>query len=248
MENRPAIMFTGLSPALGANPEDLMRQRKWESAAYPGVIMSIPEVTGLDQYAILRENPQYPDWFSISHYKSLQEWKNSANSHQRAALGIEFKSWIDRGTLDYVWSATYTMLKSFRSRPVFFETNEDTRIERAPVIQLEAYRFTPEERDKYLKWFGAFGRALLQPIFRQITGFVGYDWYEYTGLRMREYATEIEYPENISISYFENIKAYQDWLRSPELVDYHKALRSVIPRRLSYQWYVQYELYFTRRK
>jgi hypothetical protein len=248
MENRPAISFTGISPNPGARAEDLERQQKWDNVAYPSVIMSIPAVAGLDHYYNIRQNLQYPDRLSFSHYKTLKDWQDSATSQQRVALGVEFKSWIERGTLDYIWSATYTLLKSFRSRPVFSDTNEDTRIENAPVMQLEAYRFTPEERDKYVKWFGDNGRSILEPLFLKVLGFAGYDWYEYTGLRMRDYASELEYPELLSALYFENSKSREDFLRSPELVDFHKALRRVIPRRLGYQWHVQYELYYTRRK
>ena len=85
-------------------------------------------------------------------------------------------------------------------------------------------------------------------ILKVLPGVAGYDWYQHTGMRMREYATELDYPELLSIIYFDNIKAYDLFFSSPELDRFYKVLRGVLPRRMSYKWFVQYQLVDTHRK
>jgi hypothetical protein len=55
-------------------------------------------------------------------------------------------------------------------------------------------------------------------------------------------ARERECPSNLSIMYFENLKSYEAYTKSQELVIYQKALRTVFPAGLNYKWYVQYQL------
>jgi hypothetical protein len=136
----------------------------------------------------------------------------------------------------------------FRSKPVYSDDNQDTRIENAPIMHLEGYRLLVEEQEKYLKWFTDFGCPIFMPLFMKIPGLAGYDWYKDTGLRGSREAERWEYPEYLSIIYFENLKANDDFVKSPEMAGFHKAIRSVIPYRLGYVWYVQYQLLKSFRK
>ncbi len=248
MENRPIVAFTGISPTPWARAEEYERQRKWQDEAYPTLIMTIPELIGLEQYSIVKENLEYPYHVSTSHYKSLKDWKTQSTGQQRTALGTEFKSWVDRGVIDYVWSSVYSLVQSFRSKPSFSDKNEDTRIENAHIMHLEAYRFSEEEHEKYVKWFTEYGITIFMPLFMKLPGLAGYDLCKNTGLRLRDFIGELEYPEYLSIIYFENIKAYDEYSKSPELAGFYKAIRGVIPHRLNYKWYVQYQLDYSHRK
>ncbi len=248
MENRPVIAFSAFSPAPGASVEDYERQLKWDRVVYPSVVMSIPQVIGLDYYYIIKQNLQYPDRVSISHYKNLGDWRESIASTQRTDLGNEFRSWIDRGVLDYIWSAAYSLMHSLRGKPIFSGKNEDTRINDAPIIHIEGYNLLPEEREKYIKWFGEYGSEMLLQYLRTLPGLAGYDLYHHTGLRMREFATELDYPELLSIIYFDNVQAHDYFFRSPELEGFYKAMRNALPRRLSYKWFVEYQMIDTHRK
>ena len=208
--------------------------------------MKIPEVTGYDSYQITRENPDYGIRAAIIHYKNLRDWKAARETSEGKAIMGEIESWRERGVRDQIWSAAYALIKSFRSKPVFSSDNQDTRIENAPIMHLEAYRLSAEEQEKYLKWFNDFGCTVFMPLFLKLPGLAGYDWYKDTGLRTRP--GQWEYPEYLSIIYFENLKAYEDFVKSPELAGFQKSIRSVIPRRLGYIWYVQYQLTHSLRK
>jgi heme-degrading monooxygenase HmoA len=82
----------------------------------------------------------------------------------------------------------------------------------------------------------------------KLPGLMGYDWYEDTKLRRTKEIRELNYPEYLSIIYFENLKAFEDFEKSPELVALQKSMRSVFPRGLNLQWHVQYELIKSFRK
>jgi hypothetical protein len=248
MENRAVISFLGDSPAPGADSDAFERYRQWGTEARTPLIMTIPEVIGLDLYQIVSENMEYPQSISISHYKSLSEWKNSAASSQRAALGDDFKLWIDRGVIDYVWSATYVLIKGYRNKSWFSSNNQDTRIENAPIVYLQAYRMTVDEQEKYFKWFTEYGCTIFMPLFIKMPGLVGYDCYEYSGLRLRDYIVETEYPRYLSIIYFENMNAYDNFVGSPEFTGFRKSMRTIFPRGLNIKWHVQYHLVKSLRK
>jgi hypothetical protein len=211
--------------------------------------MKIPETTGVDFYQITSENPEYGSRAGIGHHKNLQDCKASEESPEVKAIIGEMESWRERRIVDMIWSAAYALIKSFRSKPVFSSDNQDTRIENAPIMHLEAYRLSAEEQEKYLKWFNDFGCPVFMPLFLKLPGLAGYDWYKDTGLRAGLGGQKgWEYPEYLSIIYFENLKAYEDFVKSPELAGFQKSIRSVIPRRLGYIWYVQYQLVKSWRK
>ena len=249
MENAPVINLSSRSPAPGADAAVYERYVKWGNEVYAPLQMKIPEVTGQDTYQITRENPEYGSRAGISHRKNLRDWKAARESSEIKAIMGELASWTERGITDQIYGAAYALIKSFRGKPVFSSDNQDTRIENAPIMHLEAYRLSAEEQEKYLEWFNDFGCPVFMPLFLKLPGLAGYDWYKDTGLRggIRE-EKGWEYPEYLSIIYFENLKAYEDFVKSPELAGFQKSIRSVIPRRLGYIWYVQYQLQKSLRK
>jgi heme-degrading monooxygenase HmoA len=247
MENAPIIQLSTRSPAPGGDAVVYERYVKWANEVYGPLQSKVPEVAGLDYYQIAGERPEYGARASIGHRKNLHDWKGALESAEYKAIGREHASWTKRGITDQMWSAAFAMIKSFRSKPVFSSDNQDTRIEKAPIMHLEAYRFSAEEQEKYLKWFNDFGCPVFMPLFLKLPGVARYDWYKDTGLRTLD-GKRWEYPEYLSIIYFENLEAYQDFVKSPELAGFQKSVRSVIPYRLNYMWYVQYQLVKSWRK
>ena len=186
MENRSIINLSSRSPTPGTDVTVYERYVKWTNEVYAPLQMKIPEVTGIDYYQITRENPEYGARAGVGHRKNLHDWKVSMESSEMKAIVGELASWTERGITDQMWSAAYALIKSFRSKPVFSSDNQDTRIENAPIMHLEAYRLSAEEQEKYLKWFNDFGCPVFMPLFLKLPGLAGYDWYKDTGLRTRE--------------------------------------------------------------
>ena len=241
MENRPVISFNFRSPYPGADPKAWERNLQWGYEAWAPMTMKTQWPLGIDGYLIVREQPEYPVFGDITHYKSLKDWQDAGAASEFSAVQGDIKSWADRKIAEYIWSAVYALTKSYRSRPDVSENIEDTLIENAPIMHLEAYRLSPEQQEKYLNWFIEYGYPIFIPLFIKQPGLVGYDWYEYTSLH-RHNAREVEYPRYLSIVYFENLNAFENFIKSPELAGFQRAMRSVFPNGLKYEWNIQYQL------
>jgi len=242
MENRPIITISANSPAPGADAEVYERHLKWRLEVYGPLTLKIPEVLGHDQYKIVKENREYPFIVNLVHYKNVKDWSAFAPSSIGTGITKDLRSWEERGIVEFIWHPAYALLRSFRSNPSSSSSNETTMIENAPIMYLEAFRLSQEEQEKYHKWFTDYGCNLFMPLIMKLPGLLGYDWYEDTGLRRRQELRELEYPRYLSIIYFENLKAYEDFIKSPELAALQKSMRNVFPRGLNLKWHVQYQL------
>lgn len=248
MENRPIITIMADSPTPGADSEVYERYLKWAREVYAQIVIGIPEVVGLENYKIVKDNREYPLEVSITHYQNIRGWSAFTPSSSGTAIIKEFRSWEERGILEMIWYPAYSLLKSFRNKPSSSGSHETTMIDNASILYLEAFRLSPDEQDKYYKWFNDYGCNIFMPLLMKLPGLMGYDWYEDTGLRRRQDIKELEYPKYLSIIYFENIESYEAYEKSPELIALQKSMRSVFPRVLNYKWHVQYQLVKSWRK
>jgi hypothetical protein len=249
MENRPVISISADGPAPGADSEVYKRFQKWGLEVYAPLNLKIPEVLGQDDYEIMRENREYPLRIHLPHYKNIKDWSAYYPSSIGTDISKELKSWHERGISETIWSAAYALIKSFRSNSSSPSWQETTMIDKAPIMYLEAYRTSPEDQEKYYKWFNENVCNILMPLLLKMPGLMGYDWYQDTGLRrVTQDIRESRYPKYLSIIYFENFKAYEDYEKSPELVAVQKSMRSVFTSGLNLKWYVQYQLVKSWRK
>ena len=238
--NAPVISMTFVNRAPGADIEVFERYRKWVNEVYLPLQMNIPGLRGIDSYQAARESLEYPVTGVVYHWENLQAY-GTPNTPERTAIQQEAAAWVKRGVRDPIWSVVYELIKSYRNvspssgRP-------DTRIEGAPVMSLEAFRLSAEDEEKYVSWFTDYGCSSFIPLFLRLPGFKGYDWYKYMGLGRGPDMREHEYPGYISMIYFENTSAFDNFVKSPELASFLKVMRSVFPRALKYEWYVQYQL------
>jgi len=248
MENRPIINITANSPAPGADADVYERYEKWAIEVYGPLTLKIPEALGLDYYKIVKENPEYPLVMRLIHFKNIRDWSAYTPSSIGTEILKELRSWEERGILEMIWYPAYALLKSFRNKPSSSGSQVTTLIDNASILYLEAYRTSPEEQEKYYKWFSEFGCNLFMPLILKLPGLMGYDWYEDTGLRRRQDIRDTEYPKYLSIIYFENFEAYENYEKSPELVALQKSMRSVFPHGLNLKWQVQYQVVKSWRK
>jgi hypothetical protein len=247
MGNMPVIYMSFVRPTPGADAEMIERRRRWTTEVYIPMNMKITGVTGYDTYRILKESPEYPSSGSIGHYENPKAWEDSEKSPERIAVREEHDAWEKRGVREGIWAAAYELERSFRKESGSSGDRADTKIENAPIMHLEAYRPTPEEQEKYVKWLSNFGYEFV-PLFMKLAGLKGYDFFKDTGHEVMGEVRETEYPAYLSIQYFENLKSFEDYTKSKELVIFQKALRNVFPRGLNYKWYVQYQLAQSWRK
>ena len=249
MENMPAINFAGTSPAPGTDIDVWDRYEKWYREVYlPLLTSKIPGATGADRYWITKQNCLFPSRVAVRHFQDLSAWENSNKVPERIAIEGDMANWIKRHVIDYVWSTSYVLIKNFRSETSGPVSGRDTKIENAPFMHIESYRLQPEEEQKYVKWLNDYGFNVLIPLFVGLPGLKGYDCYKHTGLKGLTEVREWEYPTYLSMIYFENIEAFENYEKSRELIAYHKALRNIFPNGLNLRWYVQYQLMQSWRK
>ncbi len=152
MENRPVITISAESPAPGADVEVYERFLNWNLEVYGPLTLKIPEALGLDFYKIVKENPEYPFVVRLIHYKNIRDWSAYTPSSIGAEVQKDLRSWEERGIVEFIWHPAYALLRSFRSKLSSSSSNENTMIENAPIMYLEAFRLSQEEQEKYYKW------------------------------------------------------------------------------------------------
>jgi hypothetical protein len=248
MGNAPVITLSGFSLYPDVDPEIWERYTKWASEVYAPLMMKYPARKGIDFYQIVRENPLYPFRLGIHHHETLTSQQNTVKTPEQVAIMNDSSSWVKRNVIDHIWSAVYQLVRGFRSAQALPGGKPDTRIQNAPVMHLEAYRLSPEGQDKYNKWFAEYGMNIFIPLFMKQPGVKGYDFYKFTGTQVTNVVRETDYPAHLSVFYFENMQAFENFERNPERTTFHKIIRNVFPLGLNYSWYVQYQLIDSLRK
>jgi hypothetical protein len=246
MANSTLINLTFEQGVPGADEAAVKRYYNWDEEVYNPMLQEVNGVMGADLYRIIRETPEYPPSGSIRHHQNLDTWEAYDQTQTGSAIRGEMEAWIKRRVIEFIWSVLYELKESFSREPS--SGDKDTRIENAPVMHLEAYRLSPEDREKYIKWFDEYGSKIFIPLFLESPGLKRYDWFKDTGRRRRTFTRESEYPPYLSIMYFDDIKSFETYTKSASLIAFNKALRTVFPYGLNYKWYVQYQLVKSWRK
>jgi hypothetical protein len=183
MENAPVITVNGFSPYPGADPELWERFTKWGNEVYVPLMLKNPGRTGSDTYQITRQNPLYPFRLRIHHLTDLASQRRASVSAEQIAIQTDNNTWRTRNVMEVVWGGIYQLAFNFRGGSLVSSPKSDTRIENAPVLHLEAFRFSPEEQEKYNKWFTEYGQNIFIPLYFKQAGVKGFDCYENTGCK-----------------------------------------------------------------
>lgn len=245
MENAPVIGMGLVRIAPGVDEEVYKRYRKWATEVYQPMSMKFPGITEIDQYEIARKSIQYPSTGAIYHIENIVALESGAKTPERQAIEEDINTWVKRGVAEYIWRAVYGLVQGFRSEAAL-PGKKGTTIENAPIMHLEAYRMTPEEQEKFNKWFNEYGGKVFVPLFMKTCGLKGYDYFKF--IRVLPTPLETDYPPYLSILYFENLEAFENFEQSPEQESFQSALRNILPLGLNYRWYVQYKLVGSLRK
>jgi hypothetical protein len=248
MENAPVIGVSGRSNTPGADPALWERYQKWLTEVNIPIRLKNPGVTGVDFYHIIEERPEYPSRIITIHFDSVKAVEDDRENPNLLALANDLSTWTSRRVLSALWSVRYVLRRGFRSKPVDTGVKEETKIENAPFMHIEAYHLPPEERDKYTRWMNDYAFNSFVPLFLRLPGLKGYDCYQSTSTKSVVQTREWEYPGFLSILYFDQKKSFDDYTKSPELLAFQKAIYNVFPNGLNLKWYVQYQLVKSWRK
>ena len=117
-----------------------------------------------------------------------------------------------------------------------------------PVMLLRGFGLSPDEWEWYDAWVNEWGYDVYIPMLLKVPGVTEYGrWWlsnvRWEGLSPRPGVTENpEYPQDLSIIQFENLKAYQTFRKSKELAAFDQNLSHAFPGGLNYKWNVAFRL------
>jgi hypothetical protein len=249
MENAPIIRIT----ARRIQPEYEERFLNWSLGAYHPLLITVPGFEQIDDYRIVKENPQYTKTLTLFHYRNRAEQLKPRGDQRFLDVQKDTEiTWASRSEL--IWMSSYQEISIFKENSVTAEKKALSKDENAPVIHLEGYAFSNPEQERYDTWFNKWGREVFIPLIMRLPGLKEYTRYKLidvdsTGLsNFNRTKHPVEYPPRLSILTFENIKAFENYENSLELAAFKSALQAPFPLGLNYQWYVQYQLVKSWRK
>jgi hypothetical protein len=242
MGNAPVINIA----ATRVPPDNEDRYNKWVDEAYYAIRMRPTTATGIDRYTIVKESPDYNRRLGIQHFTDMNGWLDAQkNSDMKAVQNDLTTNW----KREVIWYPCYELEESFINGFTLNRGKQTTIVDEAPIIHIAAFNLTFQDAEKYRFWFNERGRKIYIPILLKLSGIKAINHYRWTGRSWERETENTEYPRYLSIFYFENLQAYENYAMSPELAAFHEGLRlEFFPNRLDYKWRVTYQLTRSWRK
>ncbi len=228
------------------NIGDQEKYIKWRDGAYAPMLISTNTAIAHEHYRIVHENPDYPLTFTLTLCRSLEDHLATGRSPEYAAYNKDIETTFG-GRYERIWSTPYMLVKRLKNEALTYDKNKDYTPENAPVILLYGASLSPDEWDKYHNWFNDWGYPVYLPVLLKVPGVIEYSRWWLSNIRSRmppkpNISEDPKYPQDLSIIYFENLKAYQNFEKSREFAAFNKTLAAEFPNGLNLKWNVVYRL------
>lgn len=243
MENIPLIHLLGYN----LPPEIEEKYNNWSNEVYSPTLVKLTPINELERYRIIKRDSSYPDYFALWHFDNLEGYLFRQDAQFSSDLGKDIRATFNK--MEWVWRSTYYLMRSFRKEPPIAIEKGVIKGDNPPVIHLEA--FTSEKPWEYGDWCVKYANRIYLPALMKIPGIRGYDRYRNAGIPLPPLTiqpVESNYPLFLQVVYFEDLQAFENYERSPELASFKKAMKSDLSETLVPQWYVQYKLLGSWRK
>jgi len=238
MENTPVIMFNGRS--IPSEVEE--KFNKWFDWAYATIYLKIPGIKGIDQYKIIKRDINLPGYLSIYYHDNLNAVKVFGAHPDRNAVIRDMNTW----PIEWFWLSYYQLVKSFRNTSASRGGVEDTMIANAPVVHIEGYKLPPGDLEKYNNWFARWASRLYIPMLLKDTGMKYFNYFRLLDYKQpyweNFHVLETELPPFMSISYFENVKAFEDFETSLEYAAFKRIIEVEFSGNVKTTWNAEYQL------
>ena len=248
----------GISGTNFSNIEDEEKFLKWCSGAYSHMLLENTSNMRIDQCFVLDIRSDYPKIVHLNFFENLEEFASYAHSPERAAYYKDiYASWGK--TIDRSIQVIYQVVKRFNNEeqatPKSGKSEAKTfqediyQEENAPVILLKGLGLSGEEWGKYDAWVNEWAYEVYIPVLMKIPGVIEYNrcWLSnigWFGSPPKPGASEdTKYPQDLSIIYFENVKAYNIFQNSKGLAAFDKNLAAEFPGGLQSKWDIAYQLH-----
>jgi len=229
---------------------------KWAKASFAPMLMSTGYFLGVERGVPIEDKLISRRRLSIGYYKDLESYlAHMATPEQDAYYKDINTTWggkFERSSSTYL---VVRRLKGVQSIPINKGdiVDKDTYLKEfaegsEPIVLLRGLGLNSDDWEKYDAWVKEWGYKIYIPLLLKIPGVIEYCrcwlsnvWRE--GPVVKPGITiNTEYPQDLSIIYFENLKAYQNFQKSKELEVYDKNLAAAFPGGLNYKWNNAFQL------
>ena len=255
MDNAHLIGITGTK---FDNKEDEEKYDKWANGAYGPMLLNTT-LMGINRCLVLEEEPEYPKYITLNCTKNLEGFLTYAHSTERDAYYKDIRAtWGNK--MERPWQVVYQIAKRFENGSDALNEGKENAdrnavqekeytSENAPIIQLKGLSLSAGDWEKYDAWVNEWGYDVYIPMLLKVPGVTEYSrcWLSNVGWfgapPKPGVSEDPKYPQDLSIIYFENVKAYQNFRKSKELAAFEKNLAAEFPGGLSYKWDVACRLF-----
>jgi hypothetical protein len=224
---------------------------KWAKASFTPMLMSTGARLGGEMGSPLEEKLAYRQRLNINYFKDFENYFAFAGTTEFDAYWKDiYTTW--NGKFDISWQSVYFVVRRFKGiqlTPIdkgkivdkttyLKEFVEDD----VPVVLFKGLGLSSDEWEKYDAWVKDWGYDVYIPLLLKVPGVTEFCRCWLSNVRREgsvlkpSTTTNPDYPHDLSIIYFENLKAYQSFLKSKELAAYEKNLVATFPGGLNYRW------------
>jgi hypothetical protein len=214
------------------------------------MLMNSGYYLGIDRAVPIGDRLTSHQRLTINYFKDLENWlAYTASPEQDAYIKDIYTTWggkFERSVSTYF---VVRRLKSLQSIQIdkgdIVDKNtylKEFPVDNGPVVLLKGLALNTDDWEKYHAWVNEWGYKIYIPLLLKVPGLIEYCRYWISNF-IRDGAVvkpgitlNAEYPQDLSIIYFENLKAYQNFQKSKEREAYDKNLAAAFPNGLKYKW------------
>jgi hypothetical protein len=243
MENAPATVIS----AYTVPPEAQERFNKWFDGAYAPLYLKVPGIRGIDRYKNLSSGIDSPGYFHIYHHQNFDTLKKAGDNPDRAAVIRDTLTWTNA----WFWVMCCQLVRSFRNATFMRDSREDSIVDNAPVVHVEGYKLPSDEFEKYNNWFVRWASRLYIPLLIKGTGIKAFNYYRVLDYQLPQWQNfhflEPDFPSFLSVSYFEDVKALENFKTSLEYAAFKRSLEFEFSGNVKTVWNSEYQLFMSHR-
>ncbi len=229
---------------------------KWGKGSLAPMLMSTGYFLGVERGIPIENEAISRGRLAINHYKDLESFLiHTTTPEYDAYIKDIYTTW--GGKFETSWQSVYLVvrrLKGFQSLQIdkgnIVDKNtflKEFTKDDGPVALIRGISLTSDDWEKYDAWVKEWGYKIYIPLLLKIPGLIEYCrcWLsniKRDPLPKPSTATNPNHPQDLSIFYFENMRSYQNYLKSKELEAYNQNLAAAFPSGLNYMWDTAFRL------
>jgi hypothetical protein len=222
---------------------------KWSKASHSPMLMSSNSVLCIEHSFPLEDKKTN---IIINHFQYFENYFAYLRSPERAAHVKDNEITLG-DQRENPWRALYFVVRSFKGTQftaldkgaIIDKTTylKEFTEENAPAVAIKGLRLSQDEWEKYDAWMNEWGYDIYLPVLLKSPGIIEYTrcWLSNvnrggdSSMPKPSHSINTEFPEDLSIMYFENMRAYQNFCKSKELAAFEKNLATTFPGGLKYK-------------